>query len=120
MIILDLRHKESLSTFEILKILLHTIKICYIYKFNLMVQTHKKTIKLNSRIKRNNVTSKIIIIVKPYTRLIISNLESLLGELSKLNEPTFVITQVIYQHIDNEKQIVHFPKISKLLLKDLN
>jgi len=120
MIILDLRHKESLSTFEILKILLHTIKICYIYKFNLMVQTHTKTIKLNSRIKRNNVTSKIIIIVMPYTRLIISNLESLLGELSKLNEPTFVITQVIYQHIDNEKQIVHFPKISKLLLKDLN
>jgi GT2 family glycosyltransferase len=120
MIILDLRSKEYLSTFEILKILLHTLKICFLYKFKLIVQTHTKTIKLNLRTKRSNVTCKIIFTVKPYTRLIISNLETLLDELSKLNKPTFVITQVIYQHIDNEKQIVHLPKISKLLLKDLN
>lgn len=120
MIILDLRGKEYLSTFEILKILLHTLKICYIYKFTLIVQTQTKSIKLKSRIKRNNVNCKIIFILKPYTRIIISNLDSLLDELSRLNEPTFVITQVIYQHIDNEKQIVHFPKISKLILKNFN
>ena len=120
MIILDLRNKIVLSKIEKLKVLLHVIKICYIYKFKLIVQTHTKTIRLNSIFKRDNLTSNVIFTVKPYTRLIVSNLEELLEELSKLKEPTIIIAQVIYQHNNNKIQIVHLPKVSKFVLKDLN
>jgi GT2 family glycosyltransferase len=120
MIILDLRNKIVLSKIEKLKVLLHVIKICYIYKFKLIVQTHTKTIRLNSIFKRDNLTSNVIFTVKPYTRLIVSNLEELLEELSKLKEPTIIIAQVIYQHNNNKIQIVHLPKVSKFVLKDLD
>lgn len=120
MIILDIRTKNIFSKIEILKVLFHAIKICYIYKFKLIVQTNTKTMRLNSIFKRDNVTYKVIFIVKPYTRLIVGNLAKLLEELLKLSEPTIVIAQVIYQHNNNERQIVYLPKVSKFILKDLN
>jgi GT2 family glycosyltransferase len=120
MIILDVRLKQDLSKVEFLKIFLHALKICFFYKLTLVLQSNSRTIKIKWFIKKDVLTSKIIIILRPQTRIIINNFSKLLKEISSLKEPTIIICQIIYQHYDTDPILVHLPKVSKLVIENVN
>lgn len=120
MIILDIRLKQKLENIEYLKIFLHAIKICFLFKFRLVLQSNSRTI--NFKLFNQNIVakSKMIIILRPYTRLIINNFSKLSQNSLLLNEPTVIISPIIYQHYNSEPIFVHLPKVSKLVLGSVN
>ena len=120
MIILDVRLKQDLSKVEFLKIFLHALKICFFYKLTLVLQSNSRTIKIKCFIKKDVLTSKIIIILRPQTRIMINNFSKLLKEISSLKEPTIIICQIIYKHYDTDPILVHLPKVSKLVIENVN
>jgi hypothetical protein len=120
MIILDIRLKQDLSKIEFLKIILHALKICLLLKFVFVIQSNSRTFKLKSLTRKNFITPKIIIMLRPNTRIIINNLSELLEDLSSLKEPTIIISQSIYQHYNTEAILVHLPQESSLILESID
>ena len=74
MIILDIRLKQDLSKIEFLKIFLHALKICLLFKFMFVIQSNSRTFKLKSFTKKIFITPniKLAIILNSLFKAILS------------------------------------------------
>jgi len=120
MIILDLRLKKYISKFEIFKVFLHVAKICIMFELEFRIQTNKSVVNLTKWRNKSLRNSKLIIIMKPETRIVYSNLGSLIATSLKITKPTIIISQLIYQHANNDLHKIYLPKVSNLIIKKFN
>ena len=98
MIILDLRSIIQISKIEKFKVILHVQKVCVIFKLELRLQNNSRSTNLTIWKTNSSLSSKFIIIMKPDTRLIISNINKLITHCSLVTKPTIMISRLIYQH----------------------
>lgn len=119
MIILDLNNFTTIKKIEILKIILHTIKVCIVFNWTLNIKIKGRYIKITPIIFQIafRQKSKIVIFLKPYTRLNIVYLVELCEISYKIFDPTIVISDLIYLHDEEKLSYVHLPIYSPELIK---
>ena len=119
MVILDLTNSTSVSKIEILKIILHTIKICLVFNWTLSLKINSRYIKITPTLVQLmfRQKSKLIIFLKPYSRLNIVYLEELSEISNKIFNPTIIITDLVYLHDEGTLSYVHLPSYSPELIK---
>ena len=120
MIILDLRSIIQISKIEKLKVILHVLKVCVIFKLELRLQNNSRSTNLTIWKTNSSLSSKFIIIMKPDTRLIISNINKLITYCSLVTKPTIMISRLIYQHKNNELHNIYLPKVSSFVIDKIN
>ena len=119
MIILDLTNFTAISKIEILKIILHTIKVCLVFKLTLNFKINSRYIKITPTLLQIvfRQKSKLVIFLKPYSRLNMDYLVELSEISYKILNPTIVITDLIYLHDEGKLSYVHLPSYSHELIK---
>ena len=120
MIILDLRSIIQISKIEKFKVILHVLKVCVIFKLELRLQNNSRSTNLTIWKTNSSLSSKFIIIMKPDTRLIISNINKLITHCSLVTKPTIMISRLIYQHKNNELHNIYLPKVSSFVIDKIN
>ena len=122
MIIIDLSDFKYIKKIEILKLILHSIKCCLFFNWSLTVKTGSKYIKITptflQKILRQNL--RIVIVLKPFSRLNLLNLEKLQEVSFKINKPTIIISDLIYQHFSVKLSYVHLPEYSPEIIKKID
>ena len=119
MIILDLTNSTSISKIEIFKIILHTIKVCLVFNWTLSLKINSGYMKITPTLVQIvfRQKSKLVIFLKPYSRLNIVFLEELSEISNKIFNPTIIITDLIYLHDEGKLSYVHLPSYSPELIK---
>lgn len=119
MIILDLTNFTSSSKIEILKIILHAIKVCLVFNWTLNLKTNSGYMKITPTLLQKvfRQKSKLVIFLQPYSRLNIVYLVELSEISYGIFNPTIVITDMIYLHDDEKLSYVHLPSYSPELIK---
>jgi GT2 family glycosyltransferase len=120
MIILDLRSKKYFSQVEKIKVILHLVKISFMYKLEVRIQNNKRVFSFIIWRKKLFKKTNFIIIMQPESRLIHRNLESLIRKSSTIIQPTVIICPLIYKHLNNQLHKIHLPKVSKLIINKIN
>jgi GT2 family glycosyltransferase len=122
LIVLDLSDFKYIKKIELLKLILHSIKCCFFFNWSLTVKTGSKYIKITptflQKILRRNL--RIVIVLKPFSRLNLLNLEKLQELSFKINKPTIIISDLIYQHLSVKLSYIHLPEYSPELIKKID
>ena len=119
MIILDLTNSTSISKIEIFKIILHTIKVCLVFNWTLSMKINGGYIKITPTLVQLvfRQKSKLMIFLKPYSRLNLVYLEELSEISNKIFSPTIIITDLVFLHDQEKLSYVHLPGYSPELIK---
>lgn len=119
MIILDLSNYKYIKKIELLKIIIHSIKCCLFFNWSLIVKTGSDYIKITPTFLQKVLSqnSRIAIVLKPFSRLNLPNLEKLREISLETNKPTIIICDLIYQHFSAKLSYVHLPEYSPELIK---
>ena len=120
MIILDFRSKTHIYKIEKIKVLLHVLKVCIIFKLELILQTNKRAAKITIWKTDKSHNPMFIIVMKPETRLIFSNINNLIKQCSVITNPTIMISRLIYQHKNNELHNIYLPRVSNFVTSKIN
>ena len=121
MIILDLRNSKNISRFEILKLIIHSIKCCIIFNWTLNIKTGNRYIKITPLLEKIlRQKSKIVIVLKPFSRLNLVNLDKLQEISYEIDKPTVIISDLIYHHICARQSYVHLPEYSPELISKID
>lgn len=120
MIILDLRSTTQIGNIEKFKVFLHILKVCIIFNLELRLQNNSRTINLTIWRTIRSQNLKFIIIMKPDSRLIVSNMNKLITHCSLITKPTIIISRLIYKHKNNELHNIYLPKASSFVMDKVN
>ena len=119
MIILDFTKFTATSKIELLKITLHSLKACLILNLTLFLKINSGYVKITPIVLQKILRqkSKIVIVLKPYSRLNLVNFLELDKISNETNNPTVVISDLIYLHEGKKQSYVHLPDNSPELIK---
>lgn len=119
MIIVDLNNYKDIKKTELIKILIHSIKSCLFFNWTLTLKFKSKYIKITPGILQKFLCQniKIVIILKPFSRLNLINLQELKDISLNINKPTLIISDLIFQHLDSHLTYVHSPEYSPELIR---
>ena len=107
---------------ELLKIILHSIKVCLIFNWTLNLKYEISYIKITPLLfqKALNQSSRLVVILKPDSRLNFSAVSEFIEINNKINNPTIVISDLIYLHDGGKLSYVHLPSYSPEIIKKLD
>jgi GT2 family glycosyltransferase len=117
MIILNLKNYKKYSFVEVIKIIIHVLKIALLFGLNIRILTSTKNYNFKMSILKFKKISKAVFLISPETRYIPENIEKIIEFSVKVQEPHVVITDLIFEHQDSSKFYVHLPKMSFEVLK---
>lgn len=119
MLILDLTNVTFIKKSEVLKITLHSIKVCLIFNWTLILKFNKGCIKITPLLfqKALKQRSRLVVILKPYSRLNFSAVSEFIEIGNNIYNPTIVISDLIYLHDSGKLSYVHLPSYSPEIIK---
>lgn len=119
MIIVDLIDYKSVKKTELIKILIHSMKCCLLFNWTLTLKFKSKYIRITPGILQKflHQKTKIVIVLRPFSRLDLKNLQKLKNISQKINKPTFIISDLIYHHLGHNLTYVHLPEYSPELIR---
>ena len=119
MIIVDLIDYKYVKKTELIKLLIHSMKCCLLFNWTLTLKFKSKYIKITPGIlqKFSHQKAKIVIVLKPFSRLNLINLQKLKVISQKIDKPTLIISDLIYHHLGSHLTYVHLPEYSPELIR---
>lgn len=119
MIILNLSDYKDIKKTELIKILFHSMKCCLLFNWTLYLKFERKYVKITPGFLQKFLLQniKIVITLKPFSRLNLLNAQKLKEISHEIIRPTFIISDLIYQHLSNHLIYVHLPDYSPELIR---
>lgn len=119
MIIVDFNEYKEFKKTELIKLLIHSMKCCLLFNWTLTFKFKNKYIKMTPDFLQKflHQKTKIVIILKPFTRLNLINLQKLTDISQKIDKPTLIISDIIYHHLGSHLNYVHLPEYSPELIR---
>lgn len=122
MVIVDLNDYKDFKKTELIKLLIHSIKCCLLFNWTLTLKFKSKYIKITPGFLQKffHQKTKIVIILKPFSRLNLINLQKLIDISEKIDKPTLLISDLVYHHLSSDLTYVHLPEYSPELIRKLD